>query len=59
MKLSKSVAELQREHVVLELSVLTDVSECLRAATDQRGGLQALCAVIWDIALPPPSKSQR
>jgi hypothetical protein len=60
MKLSKSVAELQREHVVLELECIDRMylNAYVPQLTSERA-LQALCAGIWAIALPPPNKSQR
>jgi len=60
MNLSKSVAELQREHVVLELECIDRMY--LNAYVPQlttEGASQALCAGIWDIASPRPKQLHR
>jgi hypothetical protein len=60
VKLSKSVAELQREHVVLELECIDRMY--LNAYVPQltsEAGVAGFVLGIWAIALPRPSKSQR
>ena len=60
MELSKSVAELQREHVVLELECIDRMYlNAYVPRLTSEAGVVASCVSIWAIALPPPNKSQR